>query len=70
MTPREIAEKACVSQSTVYALLKAGRLPGFRVGCRGRGKWLVRWEDWEAFLASCKVAAGSVDDGRPFRFLN
>lgn len=60
MTPKQLAEKACVSLSTVYSLLRSRRLPGFRVGVHGKGKWLVRWEDWEAFLATCRVSDWNV----------
>ena len=52
MTPEQLAEKACLSARTVRALLDATVLP-----CVERdGTRLVRWEDWEAFVATCPVS--------------
>jgi excisionase family DNA binding protein len=69
LTPKQLAEKATVSLSTVYALLNSGRLKGFRVGVHGRGKWLVKWEDWEAFLATCKVSEWPQEKEGELKFI-
>lgn len=63
LTPLQAAKRANVSLSMIYALLRAGRLPGYRVGCRGKGKWLIREEDLDGFLASCKLNDLPQDDG-------
>ncbi len=52
MTPQEVAEKACLSARTVLALLDAKVVP-----CVERdGLRLVRWEDFERFLATNPVS--------------
>jgi excisionase family DNA binding protein len=71
MTPREAAEKLGVSQSLIYGVLKAGKLKGMRVGCRGRGKWLIDPNDFEAWKQSCKVTEWpEPDDGQPYQYLS
>jgi excisionase family DNA binding protein len=32
LTPYEVADELCLSLTTVYNLLRAGKLPGFKVG--------------------------------------
>ena len=34
-------EGATVSRSLIYSLLKQGKLEAVRIGCRGKGKWLI-----------------------------
>jgi excisionase family DNA binding protein len=63
LTPKQAAARACVSVSLIYALLRNGRLLALRVGVRGKGKWLIRSEDLDAFLASCKLSEWPVLDG-------
>lgn len=64
LTPKQCAERIGVSQSLIYAALHAGKLKAFRVGVRGRGKWLVMPDDFDAWLQSMKVSqAVPVDDG-------
>jgi excisionase family DNA binding protein len=63
LTVKEAAAHARVSPSMVYALLKARKIPALRVGCRGRGKWLIRLEDLEEFLVGCRVSDLPGDDG-------
>lgn len=53
LTPAECAARARVSLSLIYALLRKKKIPALRVGL-GRGKWLIKEEDFEAFLTSCK----------------
>jgi excisionase family DNA binding protein len=47
-TPAQVAERLQVSQVWVMRALKAGRLPGFRVG----RLWRVTAEDLQAFIAA------------------
>jgi hypothetical protein len=39
-----------------------------RIGCRGRGKWLVAPEDFEAWVQSCKLSE-MPEEGTPFTYL-
>ena len=57
-TPREIVESSGgrISLSTIYGLVRGGRLPCYRIGCRGAGKYLIRDDDWVAFVESCRVS--------------
>lgn len=55
LTPMECAEKANVSLSLIYAVLKSGRLKAMRIGCRGKGKWLVDHDDFENWKQSCRL---------------
>ncbi|VTR91684.1 unnamed protein product [Gemmata massiliana] len=52
MTPEQLAEKACVSVKTVTALLAAKVL----MCVVHDGQRLIRWEDWEVFVATCPVS--------------
>ena len=54
-TPKQLAQATGVSQSTIYSLVRQGRLAAYRVGCRGKGKYLIEEADWETFLAGCKT---------------
>jgi excisionase family DNA binding protein len=57
LTPLQIAERWPVSLSTVYALVRGGKLAAYRIGAQGKGrKILIRQEDWENFLATTKVS--------------
>ncbi len=67
-TPKQLAEDTGVSQSVIYGLIRQGRLVAYRVGCRGRGKYLIDESDWEKFLAACRTDAAE-DDG-PLTYLN
>ena len=55
ITPKQLAEKACISVSTIYGLVGKGLLPCYRVGVK-KGKILIKWDDWEAFLATRRVS--------------
>ena len=61
MTPREIAEKACLSARTVRALLDAKVVPSVERD----GERYVRWEDFERFLATCPVSEWLTKGGAP-----
>lgn len=69
LTVKEAAQRACVSQSLIYALLKQQKLPAFRVGVRGRGKWLIAVADLDGFMASCRLADLPVPDDSEYQFL-
>ncbi|QEL17660.1 helix-turn-helix domain-containing protein [Limnoglobus roseus] len=64
LTVKQAAERAQVSRSLVYGLLRTGRLKALRIGVRGRGKWLIEVEELDAFLESCR-AAGPPPAARP-----
>jgi excisionase family DNA binding protein len=58
MTPKEAAERACVSLSLIYQWCQSGELPHLRVGSPGRrGKILIEDSDLDGYLASLKVIA-------------
>lgn len=57
LTVKQAATRANVSVSLIYILLKKRQLPAIRVGCRGRGKWLIKEDALDAFLTKCAVAA-------------
>lgn len=63
LTPAECSERARVSLSLIYSVLKCGRLPALRIGARGRGKWLVEEASFEAWLASCRTEESTAADG-------
>ncbi len=69
LTVKQAAARACVSPSLLYALLKARKLPASRVGCRGRGKWLIAVADLDGFLAACKLADMPVPDDETLTYL-
>jgi excisionase family DNA binding protein len=57
LTPLQISELWPVSLSTVYALVRSGKLAAYRIGAQGKGrKILIRQEDWENFLATTRVS--------------
>jgi excisionase family DNA binding protein len=62
LTPKQAAERLSVSLSLVYQLLRQRKIPAYRVGVRGRGKWLIEEEDLNGFLATCKVEELKLDE--------
>lgn len=68
-TPKQIAEAEGISQSTVYALVKQGRLEAYRIGARGRGRILIDDSAWLAFVATCKSAGIAAEDDGELIFL-
>ena len=71
LTPKQAAERGCLSESTIYALLKARRIPAMRVGCTGRGKWLIPEGEFDLFIQSCRVCEPEPEDdgaGEPASF--
>lgn len=63
LTPKQAAEQMGVSLSLVYQLLRHRKVPAYRVGVRGRGKWLIEEEDLDRFLATCRVEEEKLDEG-------
>jgi excisionase family DNA binding protein len=58
LTPRQAAQKVCVSVSLIYAWVEAKLLPHYRAGLKGRGgKILISEGDLLAFWESLKVEA-------------
>jgi len=45
LTVREVSDLLQIHQSTVYKMIREGRIPGFQIGgiWRLRRDWLVRW---------------------------
>jgi hypothetical protein len=62
LTVEQLAARACLSARTIRALLDAKALPSVvKDGVR-----LVKWEDWEAFVATCPVSEWfTATDGLP-----
>ena len=67
LTPKQCAERACVSLSLIYVLLRKQIIPALRIGL-GRGKWLIREADFENFLATCKLEDLREDESE-FKYL-
>lgn len=63
LTVQQAAQRAGVSESLVYEWCKKKLLPHYRLGVNGAGgKILIDPDDFDGFLASCKVMPGP-DDG-------
>ena len=64
LTPKQAAARVGVSQSMIYTLLRAGKIPALRIGCRGKGKWLIDCSDFDKWVKSCQVTdLCDADDG-------
>lgn len=68
-TVKQAAERAHVSRSLIYALLRTGRLKALRIGCRGKGKWLIEEDTLAAFVEECRAGAPSPAALPPLRHL-
>lgn len=55
LTVKQAAERASVSPSRIYALLRSGRIQATRIGCRGKEKWLVDEATLDDFIKSCRT---------------
>lgn len=69
LTPKQAAMRMCVSLSLVYALLQKRKIPAYRVGVRGRGKWLIEVEDVDAYMAECKSEQIKEARGEEYKYL-
>lgn len=58
MTPEEAASHLRASVDTVYRLCRSGKLSHHRLGPKG-GTIRVHPSDLEAYVASCRVEAGT-----------
>ena len=58
MKVNEVAQALSVSNSLVYQLIAAGKLPCHRIGT-GRGAIRVNRDDLEAFLSECRTQRAS-----------
>ena len=59
LTLRDVAETLKVSETTVRRWVRAGSLPGYKVGKRGQLR--VREEDLELFLEQQRVSSEADD---------
>lgn len=55
LTPKQAALRMCVSVSLVYALLQKRKIPAYRIGVLGRGRYVLESDDVDAFMARCKL---------------
>lgn len=69
LTVKQAAEKAHVSRSLIYGLLRAGRIKALRIGVRGRGKWVIEQDALDAFLETCKAGVPSPTKLPPLKHL-
>jgi excisionase family DNA binding protein len=58
-TVKEAAAILRVAKSTVYELIKKGRLPCAHIGVNGRGKKIITEQAITDFFLSCQ---GEIDD--------
>ena len=59
LTAKDLAEYLKVHRSTIYRLLKAGQLPGFRVG----SDWRFNVEEIDAWRLGFPINQLGADDG-------
>jgi excisionase family DNA binding protein len=57
LTVNELSDYLKVHPTTIYRLLKAGQLPGFRIG----SDWRFNVEEIERWLAECEKRADATD---------
>jgi excisionase family DNA binding protein len=70
LTVRQAAMRACVSESLVYAWCQSGQLPHLRLGGNGkRGCIRITAEDFDGFLAACRVEGYASEDGEPLKHI-
>ena len=60
LTPDEVASELGLHRETVYRLLRAGMLPGYKAGLR-------RWRTTREELDSFKASSGAKGVGRPYK---
>lgn len=69
MTVRQLSEYLQVHPTTIYKLMRLGRLPGFRVGSywRFQSAAIRRWCELRERAATLNSANREVIDGDPVR---
>jgi hypothetical protein len=61
MTVKQVSEKYALSRALIYLWVDERRFPVLRVGAKGkRGRILIEESDFEPFLLSLRVDAGTV----------
>lgn len=72
LTVKAAAQKASVSKSLIYALVRQNRLKHYRIGVRGKGKILIDESDLEEMIAACQVKPPeqAANDDEQLTFLN
>jgi len=60
LTPEEVAERLALSPFTVGAMLRAGKLPGQKVGAL----WRIRAADLDAYIVAGSEAAAKKREAR------
>jgi excisionase family DNA binding protein len=64
LTVLQAANRAGVSESLVYEWCKQKLLPHFRFGVKGKGgKIMIDPDEFDSFLASCKIGKRVEADG-------
>lgn len=70
LTPKQAAERACVSESLIYAWCADGTLPHMRVGRKGkRGHIRIAVEDLDGVLASFRVTGWASGSALPLKHI-
>jgi excisionase family DNA binding protein len=70
LTVKAAAERACVSESLIYAWCADGTLPHTRVGRKGkRGHIRIAVEDLDGAMASFRVSGPASVPGLPLKHI-
>jgi len=71
LTPKQVAERAGVSDSLIYEWCAEGRLPHYRFGCKKkRGRIMIDEAELEAFLAGCRQEAQPLPSAPPLKHIH
>jgi len=62
VTINQIAQRASMSEKTVRRFIRRGEIPSYRPN--PRGKILIRWSDFEAWIESRRVRIESDADAK------
>lgn len=63
MTIKEIMQRMQIGRDSVYAMLAAGELPGFRRGATGQ--WIVTRQAFDTWEKNCGLRGPSASADRP-----
>ncbi len=55
-SPEEVASHLRIAEKTVKDMLRAGEIPGFKIG--RKGVWRVKAKDLQEFINSCPIEKG------------